>query len=98
MIGNVWLIGKTTYPSKQGVDMNRTVVKSKVGSDGILHLDLPLGAEEAEREVLVSIEPARAAMTQEQWRAWVQSMAGSITDPNFERPPQLPFEERKPLS
>ena len=78
--------------------MNRMVVKSKVGSDGVLHLNLPLGAEDAEREVLVTVESSPPAMTQEQWRAWVESMAGSITDPNFERPPQLPYEEREPLS
>ena len=77
--------------------MNRMVVKSKVGSDGVLHLDLPLGDEEAEREVLVTVESSPPAMTQEQWRAWVESMAGSWQG-EFEPPPQLPLEERKPLS
>ena len=32
--------------------MNRMVVKSIVGSDGVLHLALPVGAEEADKEVL----------------------------------------------
>jgi hypothetical protein len=37
-------------------------------------------------------------MTAEEWAAYVQSVAGSITDPTFERPPQLSLEEREPLS
>jgi hypothetical protein len=80
--------------------MIRLVVKSKVGSDGILHLELPLGVEEADTEVRVTVEPvaAKKPITQEEWRAWVDSMAGSITDLTFERPPQGDFEERQPLS
>lgn len=85
-------------PNKEGANMNPIIVKSKVGSDGVLHLDLSLGVEDAERDVVVTVEPARPEMTQEEWRAWVESMAGSITDPNFERPPQLPYEERDSLS
>ena len=38
--------------------MNRVVVKSKVGSDGVLHLDLPIGLEDADREVQVTVEEA----------------------------------------
>ncbi len=37
--------------------MNRMIVKSKVGSDGILHLDLPIGLQEANAEVQVTVEP-----------------------------------------
>lgn len=77
--------------------MNRMVVKFKVGSDGILRLNLPLGIEEAEREVQVTVEPTRPAMTQAEWRAWVQSMAGSWQG-DFERMPQGEYEEREPLS
>lgn len=78
--------------------MNRLVVKSKVGSDGILHLALPVGPEEANKEVLVTVEPvARPTMTPEEWRAWVASMAGTW-EGDFERPPQGEYEEREPLS
>jgi hypothetical protein len=68
--------------------MNRMVVKSRVGSDGVLHLALPVGVEEADKEVQITVEPItpKKAMTQEDWAAWVESMAGSITDPTFERP------------
>ncbi len=79
--------------------MNRMVVKSRVGSDGVLHLALPVGVEEADKEVQVTVEPItpKKEMTQEEWRAFILSTAGSVTDPTFERPPQGEYEEREPL-
>lgn len=38
--------------------MNRIVVQSRVGGDGILHLDVPVGAGEAGQEVQITVEPA----------------------------------------
>jgi hypothetical protein len=43
--------------------MIRIVVKSKVGSDGVLHLDLPVGPAEANKDVQVTVEPAPAETT-----------------------------------
>jgi hypothetical protein len=79
--------------------MNRVILKSKVGRDGVLHLDLPLSLSEAEKEVQVTVEAVtpKQPMTQEEWKAWVQSMAGSWQG-DFERLPQGEFEERAPLS
>ena len=79
--------------------MNRMVLKSKVGRDGVLHLDLPLGLAEAEIDVQVTVEPValKKPMDQKEWRAWVESMAGSWQG-NFERMPQGEFEERLSLS
>jgi len=79
--------------------MNRVIVKSTVGSDGTLHLDLPLGLSEADREVQITIKPVakKNALTPEEWRSWVQSMAGSWQGP-FERMPQGQYEERATLS
>ena len=59
--------------------MNRISMKSKVSSDGVLHLALPVGLEEANREVHVTVEPITSSlpMTQQAWRAWVDAMAGS---------------------
>lgn len=78
--------------------MNRIVVNSRVSSDGILHLSVPMGLEEADKEVQVTVErsDARKSMTQEEWRAWVDSMAGTWQG-DFERPPQGEYEEREPL-
>jgi hypothetical protein len=78
--------------------MDRMVLKSRVSSDGILRLALPVGLEQADKEVQVTVEPVPPApMSQEQWRAWVQSMAGKWQG-DFERPPQGEYEERAPLS
>jgi hypothetical protein len=85
--------------AKGGPAMNRIVVKSKVSNDGILHLSVPVGLEEADKEVQVTVEPvaAKKPMTQEEWQAWVDSMAGTWQG-DFERPPQGEYEEREPLS
>ena len=78
--------------------MSSIVIESVAGPDGTLHLDVPLGVDCANQAVRVVIEPVRKPMSQSEWTAWVQLMGGSITDPAFERPPQLPLEERGPLS
>ncbi len=70
--------------------MIRVVLQSRTGPDGTLHLDVPLGTELADREVRIVIEPLPKPMSQEEWVAYVQSIAGSIDDPTFERPTQCP--------
>lgn len=80
--------------------MNRIVVKSKVGSDGVLHLSLPVGLADAGEDVQVTVEsygpqPNRT-QTPEAWRSWVQEMAGSWQG-GFERSPQGDYEERESL-
>ncbi len=77
--------------------MNRVVLQVKTGPDGALHLDVPLGPEQAEREVRVVIEPLPQHMTQEEWAAWVASLAGRWQG-DFERLPQGDCEQREPLS
>ena len=37
--------------------MNRVVLHSRIGSDGVLHITVPIGAEDADREVQVTIDP-----------------------------------------
>ncbi len=39
--------------------MDRMVIRSIVGSDGVLHLALPVGIDEANKEVQVTVESAR---------------------------------------
>ena len=78
--------------------MNRLVVHSRVGADGVLHLSVPVGEADADKEVTVTIDPAAPrTMTQEEWRQFVLSTAGSITDPTFQRPPQGEYERREEL-
>jgi hypothetical protein len=75
--------------------MNRTVLKSIVSSDGVLHLDVPLGTGAANMEVQIIVEPATPApMSQGEWRRFVMETAGSITDPAFRRWEQGGYEKR----
>lgn len=81
--------------------MHRLVVQSRVGSDGILHIDIPLGKEVADREVQVTIDPVRlgsSSMTQDEWRQFVMVTGGSIIDPTFIRHEQGTFRLRDAFS
>lgn len=78
--------------------MNRTVLRSRVGIDGILHIDVPFGEGNADREVQVTIEPVgQPEMSREEWEQFVRSTAGSVTDPSFVRPEQGEYEQREEL-
>ena len=79
--------------------MTRTVIRSKLGKDGVLHLDVPFGVSEASIDVNVTVEPVstQPQMTQQEWQEWVMKMAGSIPDPEFKRHPQGEYEVRDPL-
>jgi hypothetical protein len=77
--------------------MNRIVLHSRVGADGVLHLVVPLGAAEADREVEVTIDPVGPLpMTQEEWRQFLLETAGAWQG-EFERPEQGEYEHRDEL-
>jgi hypothetical protein len=74
-------------------------IKSRVGADGVLTISLPLGLREANREVKVVVESTDASApsspsNREDWKQFVKSMAGCISDPTFERPEQGESEQR----
>lgn len=77
--------------------MKTMTVTSHADGNGVLHLDLPLGQDAAGQEVIVTVQRVPRPMTQDEWRAWVQKTAGSITDPTFVRHPQGEHQERDPL-
>jgi hypothetical protein len=82
------------------MSMNRKVLHSRVGPDGVLHITVPMGKEDADREVRVTIDPVPVGpppMTQEEWREFVLTTAGSITDPSFVRHEQGEYERREEL-
>ena len=75
-------------------------LRSKVNANGVLNLSVPLGKSDANREVRVTVEPLDglpSTMSTEQWHNFVHEMAGSITDPTFQRHPQGNFEQRDKL-
>jgi hypothetical protein len=78
--------------------MKRMIVHSRIGADGILQLNVPIGKADAEREVQVTIDPlSPSCMTQEEWRNFVQTTAGSISDASFVRHEQGEYEDREGL-
>lgn len=79
--------------------MNRMVIDSRVGPDGILHI--PVGSDAANKDVRVTIEAAEISsgkelMSAEEWRAFLKSTAGAWQG-DFDRPPQGPLQERDPF-
>jgi hypothetical protein len=77
--------------------MNRVVIRSRVGRDGVLEVKVPLETADADREVQVTVEPIPAtSMTQEEWRAAVMETAGKWQG-ELERPDQGELEIREPL-
>jgi hypothetical protein len=69
-----------------------------VGSDGILQLALPVGAVDANREVLVTVEPVSSpGLTTDEWRRRILETAGKWQG-EFERPEQGDYEQREPLT
>jgi hypothetical protein len=83
--------------------VTKIVLNSRVGPDGVLNLKVPLAPGDANQSVRVTVEPltetkdAAKAMSREEWLRFVESTAGTITDPTFERPPQGDYETREAL-
>lgn len=77
--------------------MNRMIVRSRVDSDGMLRVNVPVGASEADREMQVTIEPLEATAEEHgKYVAWLESIAGRWQG-DFERMPQGEFEQRDSL-
>jgi len=75
--------------------MDRMVLLSRVGADGVLQITVPMGKSDADREVQVTIDPVGPPpMTQEEWHNFVLTTAGSVTDPSFVRHEQGQFDDR----
>jgi hypothetical protein len=78
--------------------MNRIIFKSRVGSDGVLHLSLPVESADDSRDVQITVEPVDApALTHDEWRQRILETAGQWQG-EFERPPQGNYEQRESLS
>ena len=76
--------------------MHRMTIRSRVDADGVLRVNVPVGASEGNREVEVTIEPLEhAKISQAEWAEFVRSTAGSITDPTFVRHEQGDYEQRE---
>ena len=78
--------------------MNRMIVKSRVGKDGVLHVNVPIGVADANREVQVTIEPTEAPETRsrQDYLDFLQATAGAWQG-EFVRPEQGEYEVRDSL-
>jgi len=80
--------------------MNRIVLHSRVGTDGVLRLTVPIGAGEAAREVQVTIEASEPKLQtnsdREEWRQFVLETAGAWQG-ELERPDRGEYEQRDEL-
>ena len=78
--------------------MTHLELRARIGPDGILALNVPIGISDANREVKVTVEPVNVAreansLTQEQWARFVDETAGAWLG-DFERPDQGELEVR----
>jgi hypothetical protein len=82
--------------------MQKTLT-ARVGADGVLTLSVPLGKQDANKTVRVTVETVDEATgvtrpgDREAWLQFIAETGGSITDPTFERQPQGEYEHRDSL-
>jgi hypothetical protein len=74
--------------------MDRIVVISRVGGNGILELTVPVGPADANRDVRVTVEPA-GTPSPDEWRRGILETAGRWQG-DIERPEQGDYEQRTP--
>lgn len=78
--------------------MNRMTVLSRVGADGVLKVSVPVGVDDANRPVQVTIEPA-AEMSNgvTDYETWLDGLGG-LWQGDFVRGDEGEFETREFLS
>jgi hypothetical protein len=83
--------------------MTHLELRARIGPDGVLTLNVPVGISEANRDVKVIVEPADAAvghtteMTRDEWARFVAETAGAWMG-DLERPAQGELEARDELA
>ena len=81
--------------------MNRLILHSRVGADGVLQLNVPIGKAAADLDVEVTIQAAEpdpvAGSEQADWQEFVSETAGAWQG-ELERPQQGEYEQRDELT
>ena len=73
-------------------------IESQVGQDGVLTLRVPLQQADANRRVLITIEPvASPDVEEEDWHDFIKRTYGSCAGLGLEEVEELPLVEREPL-
>jgi hypothetical protein len=74
--------------------MDAVKVRTYVGSDGILKLEIPVEISNIDYEVVITPRPK---LSRNDWLAFIDRTAGSLADDPIERPPQGDYEVREPI-
>ncbi|AFZ36395.1 hypothetical protein Sta7437_2875 [Stanieria cyanosphaera PCC 7437] len=81
--------------------MQSIKLNSHVGSDGILHLDVPVNIKNAELEVLITVKNINSTQENERKSEWspefFEKTAGAWEGEPLEREPQGEYENREEL-
>ena len=80
--------------------MTKVELKSRVGSDGVLNVSVPLGPSEANCDVKITIQRVedigpKPAVSREEWLRFIEETAGRWQGEPFVRPGQGEFEQRQ---
>lgn len=73
--------------------MEAIKLKTHIGADGALRLQLPHEAYDVDCEVIVLYEPRRK-LSQAEWESFIDETYGSLADDPIERGAELPIEIR----
>jgi hypothetical protein len=75
--------------------METIKLKTHIGNDGVLTLQLPPDMANRELEVLIVMQPAEEDVDELGWPVgFFDRTYGALADDPIERPPHLPLEER----
>jgi hypothetical protein len=83
--------------------MTTIKLRSQVGEDGILHLDIPVNIKEGELEVTITFESVtkdfltEEDLSQLDWQNFIDQTYGCLADDPLMRYPQGEYEEREPI-
>jgi hypothetical protein len=79
--------------------MQTIQLHSRVGADGVLKLDVPLGTKDANTDVVITIQTISAenASNKQPWQQFLDETYGSCADQGLKRAPQGDYEVRESL-
>jgi hypothetical protein len=72
--------------------MKTLQIRTQIGQDGVLRLELPTGLTDTTLDVVVVLHQVKTE--QSEWEAFIEATAGSLADDPIERPHQGSYEQR----
>ena len=71
---------------------------ARVGKDGLLKLEVPVNLKNVDLEVVLVIQTLpKADDDREEWLAFLEQTAGSLSDDPIKRPPQGDYDVREAI-